>query len=238
MDNKNDINNLLDDLFNEDFTKKDIIKKEEVVVTSINNRVPVKKQIINKNTRLFIIILVLFILLASTGYALYNETLRIEGTIGANNKIDFETKCNIINRNNISTGEGMCTVNKNKIDMKSTLYLPTDTVYYNITVKNTGTIPIKLSDIIKDNNDKNNILYFNESNYLKAMYVIYYRKNKYNSIYDYPNKYMVLNPNEEIIFIVENKWVSAPDGIKQPEINAQGEEIDFSMTLNFIQSLD
>ena len=112
----------------------------------------------NKKNGLLLGCLALLLVL-SVGYALFSETITINGTATAKGSFDIIASCNegvnneIISALGISKEEfietgfsnGYCDVIDNKVDFGADLAFPGASRYFTITLTNNGTIPAKIN---------------------------------------------------------------------------------------------
>ena len=93
------------------------------------------------------------LLVLSVGYALFSETITINGTATAKGNFDLTTTCQVGDPYNfrpydIQSGytNDECNVVDNKVSYKANLTMPGAQRYFTITIKNTGTIPAIITD--------------------------------------------------------------------------------------------
>ena len=127
----------------------------------------------NKKNKILVGCLALLLAL-SVGYALFSETITINGTATAKGSFDLTTTCqpgfsqDVLDALAISYGaaagtitdpnamqqgyeDGECKVNGNSVSISTTLKYPSAERYYTVTIKNTGTIDAVIrSDIWHD----------------------------------------------------------------------------------------
>ena len=101
----------------------------------------------DKKSKVLIGCLALLLVMA-VGYALFSETITINGTATAKGDFDLSYTC----EKREEGGTGICTVTDNTITISSTFTKPTDEVVYDITITNTGSIPAVLKTVDSDNN--------------------------------------------------------------------------------------
>ena len=201
------------------------------------------------NTRNKILIGCLALLLVlSVGYALFSETITINGTATAKGDFDISYTCEISDEYT-EGGIGDCdTSTSGIIKTTSTLNKPTDTVVYKVTVTNDGTIPAKLKTVSSSNNANGSfeISATNTQIYLDKTYMLYaayevsgvdmISSKSYDTVVMDAN--IVLQPGESKTITVGHSWLDSEvfgDDTPQPAVPANGATLNYNITLGFEQ---
>ena len=209
----------------------------------------------NKNK---ILVGCLALLLAlSVGYALFSETITINGTATAKGNFDISYTCELLTSTNAITdeavqemftkgGTGTCVINGQTLTTTSNLTKPTDRVTYRVKLTNSGSIPAILKTVDSSNNyngetsGPGDAIYIDENTSLAAMFVLV----KFNAdgTGDWDNGYssdstaeaanITLQPGESINVYVHNLWLDVEN---QPAVPQAGATINYSVTLGFEQ---
>ena len=133
-------------------------------------------------------------------------------------------------------GTGVCDTSTGVIKTISTLNKPTDMVYYEVTLKNTGTIPAKLKKVTSSNNfgtdgqDINDI-YFDNDRGLMAQYVLV--ENECTDDKTCQESELVLEPNETTKIAIWHSWYA--EFPEQPVIPESGAVMNYNVALDFEQ---
>ena len=114
-----------------------------------------------KNSNFLILILIILLLGMSVGYAAFADTLNIVGTANANGKFSVEfTSSKIIDSKGINILESKASISESKdtliIDVKDMQY-PGSGATISCVIKNTGTVPAKLTGVTITGNDDSDI---------------------------------------------------------------------------------
>ena len=103
---------------------------------------------LSKNKKILIGCLAL-LLVMSVGYALFSDTITINGTATAKVNFDITATCEV---DNTDGGNGTCDVDGNTITTNSSLSMPGERTKFTIKISNSGSIPAKLKSLISPNN--------------------------------------------------------------------------------------
>ena len=192
-----------------------------------------------------IIGVVLFILAVAVGYALFSDTLTINGTATAKGEFELTYLCEKAEEGE-STAE--CSVSGNTVTTTSTFSKPNDLAQYAVTIRNTGSIPAVLKTVKSPNNYELSNggsgatiggydTYVDTTTMLAASY---YVVNKYNhdfigdSAIEAAN--ITLEPGEGIAVRISHFWADSSDfDMEQPAIPAEGATINYNLTFGFEQ---
>ncbi len=201
----------------------------------------------NKRNKILVGCLALLLVL-SAGYALFSETITINGTATAKGNFDISYTCEIWDEETMG-GTGICdTTTSGVIKTTSTLNKPTDMVVYNVTVTNDGTIPAKLKTVSSPNNANssweitatNTQLYLDKTNMLYAAYEVggvdMISSKSYDTVVMDAN--IVLQPGESKTITVGHSWLDSKvfgDDTPQPAVPANGATMNYNITLGFEQ---
>ena len=101
-----------------------------------------------KKNKILVACLALLLVL-SVGYALFSETITINGTATAKGSFDITYACEVAYAEG---GTGTCTIENGVIKTTSTLTKPTDVVGYKVTITNSGAITAVLKTVTTPNN--------------------------------------------------------------------------------------
>ncbi len=197
----------------------------------------------NKNKILIGCLALLLVL--SVGYALFSETITINGTATAKGSFDITATCKIITESDgrdyyTMGGTGVCDISTGVIKTTSTLNKPTDMVFYEVTLKNSGTIPAKLKNVTSPNNfgtdgqDVNDI-YIDFDKSFMAQYKILENECTYDEECEESN--FVLGPNETAVIAIMHRWVDSEelDLEEQPSVPASGVVMNYNLSFDFEQ---
>ncbi len=193
-----------------------------------------------------IIGVVVFILAVAVGYALFSDTLTINGTATAKGEFELTYLCEIDESGVASIGQGDCIVSGNTITTTSTLSKPNESVIYRVTVTNTGTIPAVLKTVTSPNNytqtgTPGDEMYTDMSTMLFAQYFVCddagFGECNYglgNSAIESAN--IVIEPGESKYIAILHGWAdSSYLDMEQPAIPAEGATINYNLTFGFGQ---
>ena len=189
----------------------------------------------NKKKKVIIGVLAV-ILVAAVGYAIFSDKLTISGTATAEGALDLNYNC--VKDEENSTGTGECSVKGNTVTTTSNLSKPNDTVMFDVTVTNDGTIPAVLKTVDSPNNMNQDIdgsgdaIYLDASTALSAYYGIMKDDDSYigDSAAEAAN--ITINPGEEITIKIVHGW--SPQEV-QPELPDDGASINYNVTFGFEQ---
>ena len=124
---------------------------------------------LSKNNKILIGCLAL-LLVMSVGYALFSDTIEINGSATAQGEFELTTTCdmnlsdaNMKNKGSVTDAKISC--EGNVVNASATLDYPGSEKWFRVMVKNTGTIPAKLSSVV-ELNDPDNMYFSKEEGYL------------------------------------------------------------------------
>lgn len=198
-----------------------------------------------KQSKVIVGILVLFLVMA-IGYALFAQTLNINGTASANGNLDLTYEC--LESVKFGGGDGKCEPSgENQIITTGLFEKPDDGIEHVVKITNTGTIPAKLTGIDSTNNVKiadkttaGDEMYFDSATFLNAYYGISQTLGADNLPVDplvgdaaVVAAEITLNPGDTIYVGVRHGWQSDPS---QPALPEDGAGITYNLTFNFQQT--
>ena len=121
---------------------------------------------LSKNNKILIGCLAL-LLVMSVGYALFSDTITINGSATAKGDFTLTTTCDEVEPSNVSNKgsvtESTITCNNNIVNASATLDYPGSDKWFRVMVTNEGTIPAKLKRIVELNDPERMI--FDKDNY-------------------------------------------------------------------------
>ena len=116
---------------------------------------------LSKNNKILIGCLAL-LLVMSVGYALFSDTITINGSATAKGDFTLTTTCDEVEPSNVSNKgsvtESTITCNNNIVNASATLDYPGTSKWFRVKVKNEGTIAAKLKEVVDLNNT--DVVYF------------------------------------------------------------------------------
>lgn len=198
----------------------------------------------NKQKGIIIGILALIVTMM-VGYAIFTETITINGTATAQGNFDLTYTCNV------TDGIGTCKVEDNKITATSNFSKPGELVAYEISVTNEGSIPAVLKAVSSDKTmtlDGETMLgYYDASTALGSYFVVakegngpgYQTKEEIENAIQ--NNLITINPGEtKMMFGLVQGWIdseSFPTGPlpEQPKLPEGGATISQTVTIGFEQ---
>ncbi len=204
----------------------------------------------SKKSSKIIIGVIALILCVAVGYALFSETLNIEGTATASGTFDITMTCE---DPQLIGATGECQVSDNTVTTTSTLSKPTDAAGFVIKVTNNGTIPAKLTSIDSNNNKSQDLSSSGKEVYFDDKYLMaYYDIRKYNDGTDvnesdsycdvdtcddsaFENANITLQPGESVYLIIAHGWADSQE-VEQPKLDNGTATMNYNVTLNFTQA--
>ncbi len=190
------------------------------------------------------------LLVMTVGYALFSETITINGTATAKGDFNIEYTCEVYDTiNRVETGE--CVIEGNTITTTSMLTKPTDGVTFRIKVINKGSIPV----ILKTFNSSNNYnqdgsapgdeMYFDPATALGAYSDVFIDGDLGSSVAGdsaiEAQKFIVpefgkSNPQKYMDITITHLWGDTSNlGIAQPVPPKEGFKMTYTVTLGFEQ---
>ena len=180
------------------------------------------------------------ILVAAVGYAIFSDTLTIKGTATAQGNFDLTYTCSI--EESSTTNAGNCVVDGNTITTTSTFTKPTDTVIYQVTITNNGTIPAVLKTVDSPNNKGQDFIssgdaIFIDDNLLVAYYGFNYGDSDLTGDSAVEAANITIQPEESVMLTIVHGWgdSAVTTGAAQPVIPDDGASINYNLTFGFEQ---
>ena len=215
-----------------------------------------------KKSKILIGCLALLLVMA-VGYALFSETITINGTATAKGDFDISFTCETLTSTNATAeeteggiltkgGTGTCSIEGQTITTTSNLTKPTDVVVYRVKLTNEGSIPAVLKTVDSDNNcfDDSEFqktcpgdeTYFDSSKGLGAGYMltILNEDGSVNTAAAYQGDAateaakITLQPGESMNAYIFHSWNDS-GSLTQPVLPAEGASINYHVTLGFEQ---
>ena len=210
-----------------------------------------------KKKNMIIIGVIALILAVSVGYALFSDTLTINGTATAKGDFNLSYACEFVDediswgegqKTSASTGTGSCQVEGNEITTTSKLSKPTDFSIFKVTITNNGSIPAVLKTVDSSNNVASNMTDVGDVFYLDKTTALvgYYEVHKDNipieaggdSALEKAN--VTLQNGESVDIYIIGMWADADSkdfGFEsQPELSDGQATMQYNMTLGFQQA--
>ena len=137
----------------------------------------------NKENKILLGVLA-FVVVCVVGYALFSETITINGTATATGDFDIGFECSVMQVNGNAKGD--CSISGQTIITTSSLTMPTDAAIYTVTLTNKGSIPAVLKTVDSSNNSDGvdnvgDAVYYDTTYGLAALYSVY---DKDGNLYD------------------------------------------------------
>ena len=190
---------------------------------------------LSKNNKILIGCLAL-LLVMSVGYALFSDTITINGTAIAKGDFKLTVSCDMdedalyeVGAANIgSVTDAKINCEGNVVNASATLDYPGTEKWFRVMVGNTGTIPAKLKRVVELNNPEDFIVSKENNTYMienkngskeNRVYAIFYHDSRW--VDDYESPYdaslpdsswhdemldVVLDPGETIYFFIQMLW--------------------------------
>ena len=212
----------------------------------------------DKKSKVLIGCLALLLVMA-VGYALFSETITINGTATAKGDFDISFTCEILTSSNTiddesdlitKGGTGLCNIEGQTITTTSSLTKPTDQVGYKVKLTNEGSIPAVLKTITSPNNCLNDSeyspscpgdeVYFDNTNKLAAGYIFAefdetgLLAGAYEGDAATQAAKITLQSGDSINLYILHKWLNSGSAT-QPVLPADGASINYNITLGFEQ---
>ena len=208
-----------------------------------------------KKKNMIIIGVIALILVVAVGYALFSDTLTINGTATAKGDFNLSYACEFVDEDiswgegqetSASTGTGSCQVEGNEITTTSKLSKPTDFSIFKVTITNNGSIPAVLKTVDSSNNVASNMTDVGDVFYLDKTTALfgYYEVRKNNELISangdgaLEKATVTLQTGESVDFYIYNMWMDSDMlGLEsQPELSNGQATMQYNMTLGFEQS--
>jgi hypothetical protein len=185
------------------------------------------------------------LLVLSVGYALFSETVQINGTATAKGEFDISYTCEIVTEDNATIdnsytkgGKGECKIENGIIKTNSTLYKPGDEVYFRVNITNSGTIPAKLVTVDSSNNyafesgwpnGAGDEVYFDPTYSLLGLYVLEDTNTGGDSTLEQME--LVLQPKQTESAVILHGW----SWINEKQPPKEGVIMNYNISLGFEQ---
>ena len=208
-----------------------------------------------KKKNMIIIGVIALILVVAVGYAIFSDTLTINGSATAKGDFNLSYACEFVDEDIefpddtglvASTGTGSCSVENNVVTTTSEFYKPTDGTIFKVTVTNNGSIPAVLKTVDSSNNFADNLTDTGDAIYLDKTTALvgYYEVRKDNisveaggdSALEKAN--VTLQNGESVDIYIMGMWANSKDiGLEsQPELSDGQATMQYNMTLGFQQA--
>jgi len=199
----------------------------------------------NKKNKILVGCLALLLAL-SVGYALFSETIEINGTATAKGSFNIDGTCEVVTEaNQISggvytkDGSGTCKIENGIIKTTSNLTKPGDQVWFRVNLKNTGTIAAKLKTVDSSNNMDARLNAAGDAAYFDSTYFLigaYFFENQEaeGAMGDSEAEALglTLQPNATEPLIILHEWL---DSDNQPAVPTNGATMNYNIILGFEQ---
>ncbi len=188
------------------------------------------------------------------GYAIFSDTITINGTATAKGDFGITAECEFVTEDYAfedglavegSTGKGSCNVSGKTVTTNSTYSKPTENNTYKVTLKNTGSIPAVLKTVDSSNNfdiemkNTGDVFYIDKQNSLMAYYVVIKDGVQIDAAGDQmvEQAKITLQPNETITLLIIEGWMNSEDLRleTQPVIPDEGVKMNYNITFGFEQ---
>ena len=208
-----------------------------------------------KKKNMIIIGVIALILVVAVGYALFSDTLTINGTATAKGDFNLSYACEFVDEDIefpddtglvASTGTGSCSVENNVVTTTSEFYKPTDYTIFKVTVTNNGSIPAVLKTVDSSNNFADNLTDTGDAIYLDKTTALvgYYEVRKDNELISangdgaLEEATITLQTGESVDFYIYNMWMDSDMlGLaSQPELSNGQATMQYNMILGFQQA--
>ena len=201
----------------------------------------------NKKNKILVGCLSLLLVL-SVGYALFSETITINGTATAKGSFNIDgSTCEVVTEANQISGEryttggsGTCKIENGVIKTTSNLTKPGDQVWFRVNLKNTGTITAKLKTVDSLNNMDSRLNAAGDAAYLDSKYFLmgcYFFENHEDdgAMGDSEAEALglTLQPNATEPLIILHEWLDMGDN--QPAVPTNGATMNYNIALGFEQ---
>ena len=201
----------------------------------------------DKKSKILIGCLALLLVMA-VGYALFSETITINGTATAKGDFDISYTCEASDAIGNPTNLGTCTIEGNQIITTSNLTKPTDMVGYIVTITNNGSIPAVLKTVDSSNNVGEDLETAGDAYYLDKTTMLYAFYQISNAACVPPRGWcggdletedakITLQPGEELELSIAHMWANSEDfGLAtQQAVPETGATMNYNVTLGFEQ---
>ena len=186
------------------------------------------------------------LLVLSVGYALFSETVQINGTAKAQGDFNIEGTCELVTEaNKIGSerytigGTGNCKVENGVIITNSTLTKPGDRVWFRVFLENAGSIPAKLVTVDSSNNTAGrpgypgDLAYYDDKYWLLGAYFFEnYEDDGAMGDSQAEALGITLQPNAIEPLIILHEWQEISN---QPELPEGGAVMNYNIKLGFEQ---
>ena len=208
-----------------------------------------------KKKNMIIIGVIALILVVAVGYAIFSDTLTINGSATAKGDFNLSYACEVVDEEislgdgtslSASGGTGSCSVKDGTVTTTGEFSKPTDGIIFKVTVTNNGSIPAVLKTVDSSNNfasnttDEGDVFYIDKTNALMAYYSIA-KNDVFQEVYGdsaTAGANITLEPGENLKIYVVEMWMNSIElGLEsQPELSDGQATMQYNMTLGFEQS--
>lgn len=198
-----------------------------------------------KKKNMVIIGVVALILVVAVGYAIFSDTLTINGSATAQGDFSLSYSCEI-DESSANKESAKCKVDGSNIEMKSSFLKPNEAVLFHVTVTNDGSIPAVLKEVTSPNNKGMDFKTEGDASYVDTDYSLaaYYgvteegEETGKTGDSEVSNANITLQPGEEIDITVVHGWVDSDMlGLEsQPQLPVEGKPLTYNLTFKFQQA--
>ena len=198
-----------------------------------------------KKKNMIIIGVIALILVVAVGYAIFSDTLTINGSATAQGDFSLSYSCEI-DESSANKESAKCKVDGSNIEMKSSFLKPNEAVLFHVTVTNDGSIPAVLKEVTSPNNKGMDFKTEGDASYVDTDYSLaaYYgvteegEETGKTGDSEVSNANITLQPGEEIDITVVHGWVDSDMlGLEsQPQLPVEGKPLTYNLTFKFQQA--
>ena len=198
-----------------------------------------------KKKNMIIIGVIALILVVAVGYAIFSDTLTINGSATAQGDFSLSYSCEI-DESSANKESAKCKVDGSNIEMKSSFLKPNEGTIFHVTVTNDGSIPAVLKEVTSPNNKGMDFKTEGDASYVDTDYSLaaYYgvteegEETGKTGDSEVSNANITLQPGENIDITVIHSWVDSDMlGLpSQPELPAEGATLTYNLTFKFEQA--
>ena len=198
-----------------------------------------------KKKNMIIIGVIALILVVAVGYAIFSDTLNINGSATAKGDFSLSYACDI-DESSDNKESAKCEPVGNKVTMESTLLKPNEGTIFHVTVTNNGTIPAVLKGVTSPNNKEEDFKAEGDASYVDTDYSLaaYYgvteegEETGKTGDSEVSNDNITLQPGEKIKIGVVHSWADSDMiGLEsQPELPTEGTKLTYGLTFDFQQA--
>ena len=197
-----------------------------------------------KKKNMIIIGVIALILVVAVGYAIFSDTLTINGSATAQGDFSLSYSCEI-DESSANKESAKCKVDGSNIEMKSSFLKPNEAVLFHVTVTNDGSIPAVLKEVTSPNNKGMDFKTEGDASYVDTDYSLaaYYgvteegEETGKTGDSEVSNANITLQPGENIDITVIHSWVDSDMlGLEsQPQLPVEGKTLTYNLTFKFEQ---